>query len=217
MKERALFGVGYEKSVFEDPHHPERLIKESRRAMNESPATVKGRFYLTKLLHRLFPANVPDIHGVTSAEPQSMTVEKKVLDAQHRELRMLDMRLHQGSLSDEERLRFFRLEKQYRNEPAFKRLAMILSGVGVRVDASGTNFGFDNRGEVVYIDSFLPWSGTSMSGTGIERFKRRYDPTALAARIQLLPEDQRSPAQRDFQRLEALYLEEEQRIQGSLA
>ncbi len=217
MKERTLFGVGHEKSVFEDPHHPERLMKESNGAINESPATVKGRFYLTKLLHRLFPANVPDIHAVTSAQPQSMTVEKKVLDTHHQELRRLDMGLHQGSLSDDERLRFFRLEKQYRNEPAFKRLAMILSGVGVRVDASGTNFGFDNRGEPVYIDSFLPWSGTSMVGTGIERFKRRYDPMALAARIQLLPEDQRSLAQRDFQRLEALYLEEEHRIRDSLA
>ena len=61
-----------------------------------------------------------------------MTVEKKVLDTHHQELRRLDMGLHQGSLSDDERLRFFRLEKQYRNEPAFKRLAMILSGVGVR-------------------------------------------------------------------------------------
>lgn len=217
MKERTLFGVGHEKSVFEDPHHPERLIKESHETTTESPATVKGRFYLTKLLHRLFPMNVPDIHAATSVQPQSMTVEKKVLDAQHQELRTLDIRLRQGSLSDEERLRFFRIEKYYRNEPAFKRLGMVLSGVGVRVDASGTNFGFDNRGEAIYIDSFLPWSGTSVSGTGIERFKRRYDPTALAARIQLLPENQRSLAQRDFQRLEALYLEEEHRIQGSLA
>ncbi len=215
MKERSLFGVGFERKTYEDPNHPKRLIKESIESITESVATIKGRFYLTKILHRLFPTHIPDIHRATSTKPQSITVEKKELDAKHKELQKLEMGFHDSSLNTDERFRLLQGEYLYGDEPTFKRLRLVLSTVGVKLDKFGLNFGFDPQGEAVYVDSFRPWWEAAVSQNGVKRLVRGYNPVALQAHIQSLPEGQKTAAERDFHRLETLFLEAEREIQST--
>lgn len=215
MNERKLFGIGRERAVFEHPHSPKRLVREVRNGVVESEKTVKGRYYLTKVLHRLFPENIPDIHAATSLEPQSITVEKVHLDEKHEALRTLDIADYQGTITDADHMDLVKRGFEYEKHPAFKQLKLELSVLGVRIDRYATNFSLTEAGKAMYVDSFLPWSRTERldgGGNSVIRLTRQYNPQAIHARIMHLPEAERAPALRDFQRLETLYLQESQRI-----
>lgn len=177
--ENLLGQPGGEKSVYEDPDNPDLAIGIFHTYRKETPHQVKARFYLTKILHLLFPKNVPDIH-MASSDPHAITVERV------------------GDNKEEKSPDY--LEK-VRLQEEFERL-------GVSLDKNKPdNYKCDKDGNVVYVDSFRPWSlyrGELFCG---------YDSVELQKAIQgLKDEEQRELALSYLNRLEELLAEENRNL-----
>jgi hypothetical protein len=57
------FGEGSEKVVFVDPKNPNRVIAERKEDREkETLRQLKGRAYLTKIVHLLLPDHIPDVY-----------------------------------------------------------------------------------------------------------------------------------------------------------
>jgi hypothetical protein len=76
-------GTGAEKTVYTDPDN-EKLAKavfhkEARETTSDgteqTPEYIKARFYLTKILHLLYPKNIPDMH-MSASEPNMIVVDR---------------------------------------------------------------------------------------------------------------------------------------------
>ncbi len=163
------FAEGAEKIVYHHPQDPEKVVAEFRSDAIEA-REMKGRFYLTKVLHALFPRNIPDI-SLAAKEGGSnpyMVLEKKHLDRQHEELRDLSthqqMKSHQGE-SDRE-IDDAILDKELASmeslnrDPDIEALSKTMreAGLEMLLDTSPRNFGRDQEGNLVYVDnSFYPW------------------------------------------------------------
>lgn len=127
-----FLGKGIEKKVYENPHNPERAVGVFHVLRPESQETIKARFYLTKIIHLLFPKNIPDMHSVTS-DPKTIEVDKIDDD---------------GSLPAENLKRFV---------PNYHSLVEKLYDLGLAFDHADVNYKFDKKGDFYYVDSFLPW------------------------------------------------------------
>lgn len=158
-KEENLVGEGSQNRVFQDPHRPERVIGFYKGG-HENPPEVKGRFYLTKILHILFPDNIPDIEFSTS-EPSTTGRQKVELGPLHEKVKKYILSVEKERVkperagdAEEAEETIETIEKDER----VQKLIMDLRKVGVRVDAKGVNFGFDERGNVKYIEIFPAYS-----------------------------------------------------------
>lgn len=127
-----ILGKGMEKIVYEDPNDTNRAIGFFHEYRSEPPEIVKGRFYLTKILHLLFPKNIPDIHMVSS-NPNALVVDK------------ID-----GDSVPPDNLKKF--------VSAYYELRDKLSDLDIPADSAHINYKFDTKGDFYYVDSFNPWS-----------------------------------------------------------
>ena len=131
-KEKMKFiGEGAEKKVYVNPNNPDSVIGVFHESMEESSEFVKARFYLTKILHLLFPENIPEIHAAAS-DPYVIVTDKV-----------------------EDSTRSFTLAE--RSGKAFGDLKAKLDLVGVAFDDFAGNLKFDKNGDLFYVDSFEPW------------------------------------------------------------
>ena len=68
-------GRGFQKEVFVSPDDPEKVIGIYKEYAEETPEEVKARFYLTKILHFLYPHNIPALH-LSASRPQVIVVQR---------------------------------------------------------------------------------------------------------------------------------------------
>lgn len=176
-QENLLGQPGGEKSVYEDPDNPDLAIGIFHDYRKETPRQVKARFYLTKTLNLLFPRNIPDIHMVSS-HPHAIIVDR---------------------VGDSE---------EQPNYLKMVRLQESFEALGIHLDKNApTNFKCDKDGNVVYVDSFRPWS--LYQG---ELF-RWYDSKGLRKALEeLKDEEQRELGRSYLHRLDELLAEEERNL-----
>lgn len=67
-------GEGREKTIFVSPDDPEKIIGIFKEPA-ESAEEVRARFYLTKILHILYPQHIPDMHASIS-EPHAIEADR---------------------------------------------------------------------------------------------------------------------------------------------
>ncbi len=186
-----LIGEGYNKKVYQDHENPDKVvgILDSE---TETPNQIKARYYLTKILHLLFPKNIMDMHGVAS-QPNSYQADKGEHDELHTILNTGD----DGIVSYDE------AHKMVESDPELKNLAEGMDALGVPIDDYPHNFSHDSEGNILYLDTFEAW--------------RRYDSgkidlwfkfDSLDKALAKLPEDDRAKGEKYLSRLRALYDEE---------
>lgn len=126
-----ILGAGTEKRVYEDPNNSDRALGVFHENKTESAEKAKGRFYLTKILHLLFPQNVPDMH-LAASDPHAIVVDK----------------VKGWNATDYKK--FYRALDEFRSK---------LESVGIDyIDGYSENFMFDEDGNFFFVDSFEPWS-----------------------------------------------------------
>lgn len=130
MREGKFIKSGGERKVYEDLDHPDRLIKVAHNYLEEAPNFIKARFYLTKILHLLFPKNIPDMKAA-SFHPNKLVVERKAPSR-----KTLDGRKREDSLRRS------------------------LGALGIILDPYEGNFIEEKEGSVCYVDSIDPWMDT---------------------------------------------------------
>jgi hypothetical protein len=172
---------GASKDIHEHPDNPELVRCVFRRGdAPETKEDIEGRYLLTKLLHLLYPEQIPDMTAYSVPEH---ILEEYWIDVQ---------RIH----IDESR------RDEIKNSlPERHVIINSLDELGVGLDTGNHgNFAFDTAGKLWYVDSIDPWGNR-----GLAELKRNYNPQALLDRIQTLPETEKSSAIKYVNRLEDLF------------
>ncbi len=114
----------------------------------KSPNFVKAQYYLTKLIHKLFPANVPDVYFTSINEGDKITMDQRV------------------EVVDGERTK----RKEKADPFTSKRINAvqdIFRNLGLNFDQFDWNFNVDKDGNIIYMDSFRPWFDFERTGAPI--------------------------------------------------
>ena len=181
---------GDEKLIYEDPNSKEKVIALYKERQLESPNTVKARFYLTKILHLLFPQNIPDIHW-SGSDPHGYSTQ-----------RVEETRL--GRLKNSLRP-YYKSKQDKKDEVA---LTNKFDQLGIGFDHGPLNFMEDLDSKIVYVDSFWPWQVIM----GEEKLELNFNIDKLNSAIEDLPEGSRKVAQNHLSRLLELYKKEQDNL-----
>lgn len=168
---------------------------------------IKAEFYLTKILHLLLPKNIPDIHLVSNKYKGSVH-EKKELGKEHKLLTDYKNRKHIDPIyTSEDTQADIGLSRDIDRSG----IEQDLKKFGINFDDGLINFGKDSEGNVIYIDSVLPWDPKHdlfpqqpfETWVNMDALKK-----AIVSRLQVNDQNQ---ALKYLDRLEILIEEEKQR------
>lgn len=120
-------GSGSDKTVFTDPSNPEKAVGIFHPSVEETPLQARGRFFLSKILHILFPENIPNIH-FSGHNPKAIITTK----------------IHHGVPVE--------TSKEEKSD-----LVKKLKSVGLMVDDVSDNIIRSEDGHIVYTDNQAPW------------------------------------------------------------
>lgn len=198
---RKYLAEGSEKIVYTDPVFPKRVFKEMKRQegmplKTESAEAIKARYYLTKILHLLFPDNIPDIH-LAQSEPSMLVAEKINLDEGH----LVDAKVasnfwhYQAPISKEDSDAAEQHFMQIKKNEKYRDFLDSLERMGIVVDPEPINFGKNidsNNSELVYLDSINPFWKNSESENAV--WSRNFNSDLLELAIKKLPENKKTKA-----------------------
>lgn len=209
-------GEGGEKKVYIHPEDEEKVVAFFRRgqASSETPASMKGRFYLTKILHLLIPDSIPDIHFASKdGQDATLVSERKHLGEQYDEHNRLFIKAMNGTIAQEEYREMYSAGSDHMeslDNESMEELSTKLYRLGVTADMSATNLGKDKNNNLVYVDnSFRPWTySKNESLYGDKAIHKFYRPERILELADKLPERDREKALAYLKRLEELYAEE---------
>lgn len=176
-------GKGGEKDVYIRKGRPDQVIGVYKKEL-ASERKIKGRFYLMKLLHLIYPDGIRDINASYS-QPHSVIsprVESKFLRKIRNKVGIPDT---QKSL----KIRQFK-EKMSQD-------------FGLWCDATEGNFMYDEKDNLIYIDTIDPWSGGKLrpDSNKIIGGKLRFDLSKIRTAIESLTDQERVKAENYLERL----------------
>lgn len=156
LGEREPIGEGEEKQVFEHPDKPDRVI--AVRKEPEPAESVKEMFYLRKILHFLFPQNIPD---VDLESPSISVLEKRSRDAGH----LANEAWKSDRVFGRKKLHFKQYEKmadaaekfgwKMGKDPARANLINELRELGIHIDLVAGNFAYSPEGNIQFLDTLM--------------------------------------------------------------
>lgn len=156
------FASGDEKEIYEH-HDPKKIVKVTvddgeGKFETGNERYIKAEFYLTKILHLLFPDNIPDIHRA-SFKHQATVNERKELDETHTTLQEFYHKVNLGEDAEigEKERKAFELSNQRKQTAS---IIQRLQNMGIKIDRAHQNFAEDKKGSVIYLDSIIPWSAS---------------------------------------------------------
>jgi hypothetical protein len=190
-------GEGGEKNVFQDPIDPKNKVRIEFKHGMKDVNQIKGRYYLQKIIHLLFPKNTPDIY-LAGAKPNShLRMQRIKADSAHEEMQKIIFRMKSFTDSPGESERLSELERKTTKNPKVEELIKRFHEAGIRIDTFGRNYAFDETGEVQYLDNQRPWE---LKGDGtISSFN--FDENLLHEAILKLPPQRKIDALKYFERL----------------
>lgn len=207
-KNKEPIGEGGGRTVYDDPSNNDRVIAFNvYREQSANPIIARGRYYLGKILHILFPDNLADVH-LSSSEPDITVRQKLDLNSEYRKLEKFHAKKNLTKDEGEEYRRLFSLRHENETVPKDKydKLLAQLRGLGIHVDPTLMNFalGEDNKLKYVEIQEPFYYDGS-----------RAYGHDAIKDAIGKLGDPRvREKANNYLQRLEILHEQYETYIRG---
>lgn len=125
-------GEGADKVVYDHPTDPTKVVAVFKYDDKDINA-IKRRFYVNKVLHMLYPDNIPDI-SLASSNPMSLILEKA-----------------SGEQLDPSKPNF---DKKSQYFAAVQALSDELESLGINIDSNYVNFHIATNGMVQYVDDF---------------------------------------------------------------
>lgn len=201
-----ILAIGQEKIVCYDPHNKQRVICFFRPGYrSESKRFIKARFYLTKILHLLFPDNIPDMIW-TGYKPLAYASKKVETDHEHQEFNRLATRYHQGEWRLSERLNEMENEHFKKYGSCCWDLRKKLMDLEVFIDKGEVNFAISpDSGAVLYLDHVDPWYFPRGKGYGVKEW---FNYSKIEHVIDRLKPKERKRVEKFLMRLRVLFEEE---------
>ncbi len=130
-------GEGAEKIVYRHKHDKEKVVGvfHKKYYTKETVRQIKSRFYLTKLLHILYPKNFPDMH-LAASDPQMVIVD-------YVEGKPVDFG---------DRGKIFAFNKKFSDE------------IRVDMDGMSGNYQKDQAGNLIYVDTLRAYEIMKIDG-----------------------------------------------------
>lgn len=210
----APFAAGYEKDIYEH-HETKKIVKITQNDLEGkflpgNQRYIKAEMYLTKILHLLFPKNIPDMHVGSFAHKASVH-EKMEMDSDHTEFRdyVLKTKKHPTEVTEKEKQGAFSAYHKLEEYTTGDSFINTCRDLGLVIDGGARNYGRDLDGNTVYVDSILPWEPAHRHLPNLP-FKTYFDAEGLSKLIAVLPESDREHAQHYFERL--ITLADEERV-----
>ena len=197
-------GSGIEKDVFVDPDNEEKVLSVLKTLPGQrrnSPNKIKGSYYLTKIARILLPKNVPDITQATISKDG-----KEIFDRQRIEHtkghEMLQKARQKGK---DESIAFDVMQEEMGDEinDVTDKLAEI--GFAFNLDENIGNYTKDEKGNVYYLETFVPWGDNIENEKELELF---FDKEGLEDAINELPEQEKKICTSYYNRLIDLFEED---------
>lgn len=185
---------GREKKVYGHHERKDLVVSEfhKQKWLEETPEQIKARFYLTKILHLLYPQNIPNIH-LAASEPHALIIDRVKGSTM-------------ASLMDEAE----KIDDFYQE----------LDSLGVYLDFKHWNFLKTKKDggeeDLMYVDTFDAYKILRDENGKPVRIDRWYLPDALKeAIVTNLSGDKRERALKYLERLLALEAEERKKLNKS--
>lgn len=159
-------GMGSEKDVYPDPIDPEHKVVAFLKAdsrHNATPIQIRARYYFAKIAHILFPKNIPDIHLAATKEEPHLRLTKIELENIEIELANIFMKIVKASQQKKQvppslQQEFYERVRTKERDPNIPRLVDQIQSAGIEVDSLATNFAYDKKGNLQYIDNSQPFT-----------------------------------------------------------
>lgn len=163
---------------------------------NESdPTILKGRFYMAKILHILYPLTFPTTHNVGRMTNEMgdkkhsyIIAEKAIIDDDHRKMGELlhnSTAQHVSALSEEDQLKYRELESKMKEEGRGQDTMAKLSSLSVGFDKQLRNFSKDASGNDLYLDTVEAFKINALTG----KPSLNYDKSRLELEIDKIPDE----------------------------
>lgn len=211
---RKPHGEGNEKKVFINPEDESRIISEIKESSEkDTPRELKGRYYLTKIVHLLLPKNIPDIHQVkeSSAGKQTIDAERISHTKEHSLLQQTRQSDGDSSESFEETKKIIVDEMGAGMHELDLKLEQI--GLGFNIDPFVGNYTKDEAGNVHYLETFKPWQVDVVNKKDLEIL---FDEESLRSAIEKISDSgTKEVCLQYLERLLAILAEEKQELQKS--
>lgn len=181
-------GEGNERKVYVDPNREGRVIAETRlEAKQETPLQLKGKYYLTKIVHNLFPKNIPDVYQAGESKKsdgsiQTIDRERITQSAEHEKLKLALQDGDEGTIDEATKLVVADIGAE------MSEIEMRLSeiGLGFNIDSTIENYTRDDQGNVRYLEPFSPWQVDIVNPKELEVL---FDEAALREAIENIPDE----------------------------
>lgn len=194
-----IIAEGGEKIIRTDPNYPSKVIGEFKDTEAVySPNQIKGSYYLNKLMHLLFPQNIPNVDFAATLNKKIIRAEKVEVDELHEQIRKIitDLKKRKGNKKLLERQLEFLENEREANENVGELISQT-QRAGLYIEQQGRNFTIEKNGTIKYLDTIIPWE--------LDRFGRitqkNFNPRLLLKAIEKLPAQQREQAMSYFTRL----------------
>lgn len=160
-----LLGSGGSKDIYDSLESKNSVVQEFRLSNKVTPEQVKGRFYLTKILHALLPKNIPQIEA--SAQNLQTGKEVFVTEKRYRDKAHISYnhKYHTPfTVDNEDEILSKGRVLKVTNDPRYKSLLNFLRTFGVDHDPSEVNYSYDSEDienpetNIQLLDNdFIPW------------------------------------------------------------
>ncbi|MEK7615619.1 MAG: hypothetical protein AAB420_00250 [Patescibacteria group bacterium] len=161
-----MLGHGLEKAVYENKNNPDQIIGIYLKGWKRKPEVTKARYYLTNILHMLYPKWFYTIHQVgheqlykkgTQKTANYFIADKMVLGEDHKRMEEL------GYLGDENEKK--EIDKRLRSDPQYLDFIQEMERIGMMVghttpggvESTTGNFSKDPEGNLQYVDTIDPF------------------------------------------------------------
>jgi len=164
----------------------------------DSERQIKGRFYLTKIAHLLFPKNIPDIYQAGNSRDGTQTIDSERIA--HSPGHALAMRGKDDSTG--------LLAKEVLDESL--KINSNLKNSGLEVDSTLFNYTKNENGDIYYLESFQPWRNDRTTKFNLVL---RFDQEKLRTAINKLDEGTREQCNNYLDRLLTLVEQEKRELE----
>lgn len=211
-----MIGEGQDKRVYIDPKHEERVVARYKddelpkgygERKIDSPERIKAQYYLTKILHLLFPKNIPEMHAAYS-KPHMTKTDRIEHDADLMEFAILNEKIKKLDENKEpwpQELIDDQIKLSQRSRAKIIESGIedkIAEEVGIHLDPNEENFTVDKDGNIWYLETLTPWR-VEDNATILE-----FDESKLMSAINGLSENDQDKAHAYLKRLMELQKQE---------
>ena len=201
-------GKGAERTVYPSVEHPDRVVGIYHEGSEETPRSMKATFYLTKIVHLLFPKNIPDVQFAAS-DPNAVGRTRVELGEEH-EILKKSLDSNQPDAAEF----WVQVEKastklSYGESKKVTKFVEKLYEAGVHPERSVYNFGTGDEGDIIYVEPFPAFYFSKSKS----RWVLAFSPTKIKLAIAGLKDDEtRSSAQQYLERIFQLFAEEKEKV-----